>query len=131
MNRKNKGFSISFDNTRDILTTRVWGMWDEAFAEKYEYGMKEKIEEVCANEQVWGVLADLRELLTRSEEVQRIIMCEQFTMARDLGVEKIAYLGSQIMTQWQLDTFFQEGDKQVFSCFESEDDAIQWLLSES
>ena len=130
MIKKNRGFSISFDDTREILTTRAWGMWDEAFAEKYEYGLREKIEEVCANGQIWGVLADLRELLPRSEEVQRIIMREQFAMARILGIEKIAYLGSQITTQLQKNTFFRENGRQVFSCFESEDDAIRWLLTE-
>ena len=130
MIKKDKGFSISFDDTREILTTRVWGMWDEAFAEKYEYGLKEKIEEVCANEQVWGVLADLRGLLPRSEEVRRIIMREQFMTARNLGVEKIAYLGSQTTIQLQLNRVFRESDRQVLSCFESEDEAIQWLLME-
>lgn len=130
MLKKDKGFSISFDDTRDILTTRVWGRWDEEFVEKYEYGFKEKIEEACANGQIWGVLADLRELLPRSEEVQRIIMYKQFAMARILGIAKIAYLGSQTTTQLQMNTFFRENDRQVFSCFESEDEAIQWLLME-
>jgi hypothetical protein len=131
MIKKDKGFSISFDDTRDILMTRVWGMWDEAFAEKYGYGLKEKVEEVYANEQIWGILADLRELLPRSEEVQQIIMRKQFALTRILDIEKIAYLDSQTTTQLQMNTFFQESDRQVFSCFESEDEAIQWLLKES
>lgn len=123
-----KGFEIALDNTRNILRVRAWGAWDPEFAKKFVRTMKETIsEKITTNGHEWGILADFRDF-SGSGEVQDMIQ-QQFSAVEHRGVKKIGYLGEQSVIQVQLNRLFQESTMLKYAFFESEEEAMQWLLN--
>jgi len=128
MTEVGKGFEISLNNTRNILRIRAWGFWDTEFAKTYENTIKERVKEI-GNGKIWYALADFRDFFPRSEMVQRIVN-RQIAIAEKRGMKKIGYLGEPSGTQLKLNRLFRAGDMQRHAFFESETEAIEWLLNE-
>ena len=62
-----KGYEISLDKGRNILTVQAWGDWDmedTELAENFKREVKEKVKEVNANGKEWYVCGDLIELIS-------------------------------------------------------------------
>lgn len=71
-----KGYRISLNKARDLLTVRAWGNWDVEdmeLAEKFQRDLQEKVKEVNSNGKEWYVCGDLAELRPQSKEVSRIV----------------------------------------------------------
>ncbi len=127
----NKGFKISLDPTRHLLRVRAWGFWDAEFAKKYKSALTEKIEELCVHGEEWYALVDFTAFFyPRSTDVQRIIST-QIASADRQGMKKIAYLEKRSVVQLLLNRLFRERDPQRHAFFESEEQALHWLLNES
>jgi hypothetical protein len=75
------------------------------------------------------VLADFQDFSSQSEAVQRMVNC-QFASARQQGIKKIGYIGVQPIIQLQFNKLFRKRDLPQYAFFESEDEAIQWLIAE-
>ena len=129
MTEVSKGFEISLHHKRNILRVRAWGAWDTEMAKKFENTLQEKISELYAPEKTWCLLADFTKFPRQLEEVQNII-CEQITTAEKQGLQKIGYLGERSMIQLPLNRLFCENAMQRSAFFESETEAIEWLLSD-
>ena len=124
----NKGFAISLDTTRNIVKIHAWGFWDVNLVKKYRKAFTQKIKELRANGSEWYALVDFREFLPRSKEVQ-YMMNDHIVSAQKEGMKKIGYLGEQSMVQLRLNQVFQEEDLHMSAFFESEHEAIQWLMN--
>ena len=125
----NKGFAISLDTTRHIVKVQAWGFWNEELVKKYRKAFTEKIRELRANGNEWYALMDFREFLPRSEEVQRM-MNDHIVSAQKEGMKKIGYLGERSMVQLRLNRVFRKEDMQMSAFFDSEREAIRWLMKD-
>ncbi len=127
---KSKGFEISFDDSfLPILKTRLWGLWDEEFAKRYERMLLKKIEEIGGNGKEWYVLADFTAFYPQSQEVQ-YITCEYLTVATQQGLKGTIYLGKMVELQPRFKSLFREQDLPPPIFVESEEEAIQCLLKD-
>ena len=124
----NKGFAISLDTTRNIVKVQAWGFWDVDLVKKYQKAFTEKLRELRANGNEWYALIDVREFLPRSEEVQQMMNDHIITMQKE-GMQKIGYLGERSMVQIRLNRQFREEEMKMSAFFESEYEAIRWLLN--
>jgi hypothetical protein len=125
-----KGFEIATDIRRHLLRVTLWGLWDADIAKKYKYAMREKIEEITKNDNEWYALVDFTRCYPRSDEVQDMLR-EQLAAAKEQGMKKIVYFGDKSAIQLQLDRVFPISNLQKDSFVESEEEVIQWLLSDS
>jgi hypothetical protein len=124
-----KGFEIALHNQRNILRVRAWGSWDTELAKKFEDTFQEKIHEIGAAGKSWYLLADFRAFSPQLEEVQRMIS-QQITPAENREIKKIGYLGERAGIQLRLKRLFQKDELPKQGFFESEGEAIEWLLSD-
>jgi len=124
-----KGFEISFDPAGHILRVSAWGPWDVEFVKKYARAFTEKVEELLASGEEWYALMDLTEFYPHSEEVQNILR-QQIMKATEQGMKRLAYLGERSVAQLRLNELFLTSDIRHYSFVESEEEALQWLLSE-
>jgi hypothetical protein len=129
MPQLNKGFVISLDTTRKIVKVQAWGFWDADLVKKYRRAFAEKIKELRANGNEWYALMDFREFLPRSEEIQQM-MNEHIASVQKEGMKKIGYLGERLMVQLRLNRVFREEDQHMSAFFDSEREAIRWLLKD-
>jgi hypothetical protein len=128
--QKSKGFEISFDPMRRILRVRAWGFWDAEFAKKYNSAFTEKIGEIRTDGKEWYVLMDLAEFHPYSTEVQDILH-QHLTTATKQGMRKVVCLGEMSVAQLHLRELFLISGLLQYTFVESEEEAMQWLLSES
>jgi hypothetical protein len=70
---KRKGFEISLDNERNILTTRAWGVWDVDLARKFGHTLQEKIKEIRPTANVWYGVTDFTDFSPLSDAVEEMI----------------------------------------------------------
>ena len=129
MERKKKGYVISFDKVRNILKFRGWGLWDSDVARKFKQEWTAKVIAVSAGREDWYILVDLKEFPAQSKEIEQLT-CEMMEFEKLHGVKKEAHLVSRAMTKLQIARIARETDLPVNSFFQHEDDAIQWLLGE-
>jgi len=129
MSENKKGYEISIDKARNLLKIRVWGFWDMEVAEKYENEFKKKIKEISASGKEWYTLVDVAEYSPQSEEVQRIVS-ERMVFAKEHGLKKEARIVHRVTTKFQMARLARESKLPMSSEFQSENEAIQWLMSE-
>jgi hypothetical protein len=122
-----KGFEISLHHQGHILRIRAWGVWDTEMATKFENTFQEKMSELSASEKTWCLLADFTQFPLQIEAVQRMI-CQQILTAEKQGLQKIGYLGENSGIQVQFTGLFQTSNRPRYAFFESEAEAIGWLL---
>lgn len=127
--QESKGFEITLHDAKHIVRVRTWGCWDMELAKIYGNALGEKIDEIRENDEEWCVLVDVTAFHPRSEDVQRM-MCEHLETASKRGIKKIAYLGTRSVVQLRLNRLFREIEMPLHAFFESQDGALQWLLSE-
>jgi len=130
MTKKNKGFQISIDTTKHVLKIRLWGHWDVELGKEYLKELQEQIKNVNEKEKDWYLLMDLTEYLPQSQEIQNII-AEGLAILKEDKVEKRAILVHETIIQIPTETLSGKTRLQVYSYFQSEDDAVQWLLNET
>ena len=128
MRTHKKGYEISFDKTRNFLKLRVSGFWDVELGKKFEREFQEKIKEVHASGNGWHLLVDLTRSPPQSPEIQDIVGRAMLS-AKQAGMKKKAILANWSIIVFQTANFLQEPELQVDFYFQSEDDAIRWLLN--
>ena len=126
---KEKGYKLIFDETSKVLQIRLWGLWDEEFAENFEGEFKKKVQEAGATGKEWYILADITEFPPQFQQVQQFL-AEAMRRAKTYGVKKAARIVDKTITKLQIARLSKEMDFPEHSFFRSEDEARQWLLSE-
>jgi hypothetical protein len=129
MAKAEKGYEIALDKARNILKMRLWGLWDASLIQQFEQEVQKKILEMSQHApQGWFTLVDVSQFPPQLADTQ--------TMTREVmnfevvhGMKKAATLMAQTMTKMQIQRLAKEEGFDPGSFFQSEAEAIGWLLS--
>jgi hypothetical protein len=125
---KDKGYEITFDRAKNIIKARLWGFWDAGLGKQYIKAFEEKIQEVIPTGKEWSLLVDITKFAAQPREVQRLFS-EGMTFAKQHGVKKTARIVASTTTQLQFERLSKEANLAEIAFFQSEEEALQWLLS--
>ena len=125
-----RGYEFFINKKRRILKIRAWGIWDVEFAEEYDRELQQRI--LTISEQGtkgWYALADLNDFPPQLPEVQKTLM-RGLEFGAKHGLKKEARMIGKALTKTQLARMMKEAGMPANSTFQSEDEAIEWLLQE-
>lgn len=128
MLENSKGFEIAFNIQGKILRIRVWGDWDTELVKRYDFALRHKIMEISAHAhwKIWYILVDVTRCSCQSEELP-FMLEKPFMIANTQEIKKIAYVYNGTNPQ---SSFTHARDAPAHACFESTDEAVQWLMKE-
>ncbi|MCP4396946.1 MAG: hypothetical protein GY801_06560 [bacterium] len=129
MARNGPGFSIDVERAVHLMKIRLWGRWNTETGEEYLREFQQKLSTVFGNhDEGWSVLLDLSGYTMPPQEVQSYIE-QGFIHLRELAVNRQA-----ILLNGPILHLPGQGSPQaatpVSSYFQSEDEAIEWLMGE-
>lgn len=124
-----RGYEFFVDRKQGILKIRAWGLWDVEFAEQYDRELQKRILDISKQcPQGWYALADLNDFPPQLPEVQPILV-RGLEFGAKRGLKKEARLIGKALTKVQLARLMKEAGMPENSTFQTEDEAIKWLLS--
>jgi len=123
---KKKGFVVALDRERNILRVKVWGFWTIDDAKAYWEDFKVKAN--MAAGRPWYVLADIADFSAQKPEVN-VYVEKTMAYARANGMVRAANLVSSALSKMQIARLSQETGLPSFSFFQSEPEAVRWLIS--
>ena len=128
MKTNKNGYQIDIDAKHHVLKLRLWGMWDTDVAKQFEHAVKPKILELeQQSPQGWYTIVDLSQFPPQFADVQEMTKAiMKFEL--DHGMQKGATVLAKTMTQLQVKRLATQVGEDPGSFFQSEDDALQWLL---
>lgn len=115
--------------SRHILTLRLRGLWDLEWARQFEQEFRKIVQKIGADEREWYLLLDFTRCVPQPEEVQRIIG-NAVAAAKQQGMRNKAILAKGTIVGFHPASFGGTSDVQVDFYFQSEADAVRWLLNE-
>ena len=129
-NTAKRGYDITINRGQRILKMRAWGLWDVAFAEQYDHDLQTNVLEISEHGKKpgWLALVDLNDFPPQFPEVQAIIVRGMEFGTRH-GLHKEARLIGRGLTDLQLKRLIKEAGMPENSTFQSEHDALAWLLN--
>lgn len=126
----NRGYEFFMDCKKGILKIRAWGLWDVEFAEQYDRELQKRILDISKQcPQGWYALADLNDFPPQLPEIQPILI-KGLEFGAKRGLKKEARLIGKALTKAQLIRLMKEAGMPENSTFQSESEAVKWLLSE-
>jgi len=126
---KEKGYELIFDETRRVLQIRLWGLWDAELAKNFVGEFEKTVQEIGATGKQWYILADITRFPPQFSEIQQFLT-KAMGMTKTYGMKKAARIVDNTITKLQIARLSEETHFPENSFFRSEDEAIQWLLSE-
>jgi serine/threonine-protein kinase len=123
---KKKGFIVALDRDRNIVRVKVWGFWTVDDAKAYWEEFKAKV--AMTGGRPWYVLADIADFSAQKPEVN-VYVEKTMSYARANGMVRAANLVSSALSKMQIARLSQETGLPSFSFFQSESDAIRWLIT--
>lgn len=126
---RKKGFEMEHDASRHILTLRLRGLWDLTMARQFEQEFRKTVQEIGAQEKEWYLLLDFTRCVPQPEEVQRIVG-NAMAAAKEQGMRNKAILAKGTIVGFYPASFRGKSDVQVNFYFQSEVDAVRWLVNE-
>jgi hypothetical protein len=128
MEQIRKGFEIALEPIQQILRLRVWGDWDLRMINIYGKALQEKIADIVARDTIWLILVDMRHFTPQSKV--RSLLNRQLTLTNQIRLKKIGYLVAHREHAVGNPEATPSSDSLQQAYFESEPDAIAWLLNE-
>lgn len=125
-----QGYTISIDVPNKVLKMRLWGLWDAATAQRFEQEAREKIQEISRQAPGgWDALVDLSDFPPQRDEVQEMTN-RVMQLETTHGMKHAASIVKKAMTKLQIQRLAKQQGFDPGSFFQSEDEAVQWLLSQ-
>jgi serine/threonine-protein kinase len=123
---KKKGFLVDVDTRRAIVKVKVWGFWSVEDGQAYVDEFKRAANKVIGRP--WYVLADISEFTAQKPEVSALVE-QTMAFAMSNGLVKAANLVSSSLGKMQISRLSQAMGLPEFSFFQTERQAIDWLLA--
>jgi hypothetical protein len=121
-----KGYTIDFTSIPQVLKLKVWGMWDEALAEKYKVDMLAAYPHFEGK--TWFVLADISQFPPQKAAVQQA-HGEMMGKAVQAGMIKAASLVESSLNKMQINRIAHESGMSELAFHTTEQSALEWLRS--
>ncbi len=123
---KKKGFFVEVDTRLAIVKVKVWGFWTIEDGHAYLEEFKRVAQKVIGRP--WYVLADISEFTAQKPEVSALVE-QTMAFALSHGMVKAANLVSSSLGKMQIARLSQAMGLPEFSFFQTERQAIEWLLA--
>ncbi len=123
---KKKGFLVEVDTRLAIVKVKVWGFWSLEDGVAYVEEFKRAAQKVLGRP--WYVLADISDFKAQKPEVSALVE-QTMAFATNNGLAKAANLVSSSLGKVQIQRLSQAMGLPEFSFFQSEQQAIEWLLA--
>ncbi len=123
---KKKGFLVELDQRRAIVKVKVWGFWTVEDGQAYVDEFKRAATRVLGRP--WYVLADISDFTAQKPEVSALVE-QTMAFATSNGLVKAANLVSSSLGKMQISRLSQAMGLPEFSFFQTERQAIEWLLA--
>lgn len=123
---KKKGFFVEVDMRLAIVKVKVWGFWTVEDGQAYVDEFKRVAQKVLGRP--WYVLADISEFTAQKPEVSALVE-QTMAYATANGLVKAANLVSSSLGKMQIARLSQAMGLPEFSFFQTERQAIEWLLA--
>lgn len=123
---KKKGFIVEVDKRLAIVKVKVWGFWTVEDGQSYLEEFKRAAIKVIGRP--WYVLADISEFTAQKPEVSALVE-QTMAFATSNGLVKAANLVSSSLGKMQISRLSQAMGLPEFSFFQTERQAIEWLLA--
>lgn len=123
---KKKGFLVDVDMRNAIVKVKVWGFWTVEDGQAYVEEFKRVAAKVLGRP--WYVLADISEFTAQKPEVSALVE-QTMAFATSNGLVKAANLVSSSLGKMQISRLSQAMGLPEFSFFQTERQAIEWLLA--
>lgn len=123
---KKKGFLVDVDMRTCIVKVKVWGFWSVEDGQAYVEEFKRVASKVLGRP--WYVLADIADFTAQKPEVS-VLVEQTMAFATSNGMVKAANLVSSSLGKMQISRLSQAMGLPEFSFFQTERQAIEWLLA--
>jgi hypothetical protein len=130
MIRGKNAFEIFYDETSNIVTLRLSGDWDREVGEIFEREFQATLKEVHINRKHWHLLLDLTGCIPQSQAMQDIVS-RALLSAKIEGMKGKAVLAKCFIPLFQTTSLSRDPALHIDFYFQSEDEAIRWLLHQS
>jgi len=124
-----KGFEIDYDAMRHVLILRFLGILDRGMAQQFEHRFQGDVHAIHASADRWYLLLDFTRCMPFPNDVQEIVW-HAIEFARQQGMCNKAIVADGTIVGFQPTSLTGDSDMQVDFYFQSEADAIRWLLDE-
>ena len=129
MTNRNQGFTISHNPMNNLCLVRVWGRWEIEVGTQFERAFRTKIQqEVGLNGTGWRLLLDFTHCPPQSQDIQNLFNT-LLVFAKQQGMKKKAILANGAGIPLQTDQLSQDPELKIHFYFQSEADAVRWLLN--
>lgn len=118
------GFTVSADDTQELIRMRFWGLWDDETGAKFERAMLTALSRI-PNDSNWCVLVDISNYPPQKPAVQAHHATAMKTAK--LKIRKSANLVSSSLSQMQIRRLSEESGLPGYSFFTREPEALRWL----
>jgi len=119
------GFMVRVDRAQSLVRLEVWGFWTVEQGQAYYEEFVAKTKSLVGTK--WFVLARTAELAVQKPEVSELIG-RTMEVARKNGCVRAANIVSSTLTKMQLARMSAEQGLAEYGFFQSEDEALAWLL---
>ena len=126
--KANAGSEFWLDEERRLLRIKLWGMWKQADLEAFQRGFREQLKKLGRGP--FCVYADISECPPQNPEIAD--GCQQMMVsARQAGMTRAANIVHHATTKLQIKRMSNEAHTSNFRFFNSEKEAMAWLLEET
>jgi len=128
MAEHSKGFKIVRDS-ENVVTVRAWGVWKREVGQQFAQAFQETIRKFQNHDAGWYLLLDFFECPAQSQEIEEILT-EAVLLAKQHGMRQKAILARWSTIPLLSEKLAQYPDLPVHFYFQSEKDAVRWLIEE-
>ncbi len=122
--QEQRGYVIRFEEEHAVLYTRLYGVFDVEFEQRYHDDYFKVLEKL--QKPKLYLLVDSREYPPQTKDVQKIRQ-KIIHKLRDYNVVKLAYIVNKALSRLQSKRLTREESKYQVAFFESEAEARRWL----
>jgi hypothetical protein len=130
MQRIAKGFELQCDHAQQVLTLRLHSCWNAPLIQTFETEFRQKVREISGNPAGWYLLVNIRRYPPQSEEAQ-VALNQLLAHAKAAGMKQKAVVAEGTIGSFCVGREVPDPDLRVNFYFQSEQDALRWLLHES
>ncbi len=124
-----KGVEVDYDPMRHVVTLRFLGLLDSELAKQFERQFYDRVRDIHASDGQWYLVLDFTRCRPMSDNVQEIVW-HAIELSREQGMCNKAIVTNGTIVGFQPASLTGDSGIHVDFYFQSEADAIRWLLNE-
>lgn len=124
-----KGFRIDYEPSQHVLALRFLGLWDAELARRCDRQFHERVCDLQAAVGSWYLILDFSRCVPMPDDVLRIVW-RSVEFAKQHGMRNKAIIANGTIVGFQPMSSSGDAGMNIDFYFQSEADAVRWLLDE-